>query len=435
MSAKEVFVLWLNCRRYGGCAGFRVHLADARHGVPPLAARHLQEAIIGSTLMYESEVTWRGQRGMGRTFQRSINRMSRATLGVLPSTPVAFLQAEGGSIPATARLNRRQEAFAIRLSSTSGEPHGSLLRSRVGLGARLRGAVPEAERGGVERVGFSRGLVFPGEVVVPAEGRRSEDKEEGTKHAVDEARKMSGDMDTIWTDGSRLENGRVGAGIAWFEKGEETTGRIEVARRDIRTAGQRREGGRTYHGRCRSLVRAGAGWRSSGFGLGGGHEAYDAEVAALVYGLIQLHGRAERGRAYTIFTDSTTAMRRITGDAPGPGQEMATRAIEIAERIVDQGNSITIRWTPAHRGVEGNERADQAARGAAELPPLRTTRDRFSLAYLGRRATERMPRRWRDDTRTRGSGRRAFKVPDHRARPGIRPRFRTARKGIAARFF
>ena len=88
----------------------------------------------------------------------------------------------------------------------------------------MRGAVPEAERGGVERVGFSRGLVFPGEVVVPAERRGGEDKEEGTRHAVDEARKMSGDMDTIWTDGSRLENGRVGAGIAWFEKGEEDRG-------------------------------------------------------------------------------------------------------------------------------------------------------------------------------------------------------------------
>ena len=182
-------------------------------------------------------------------------------------------------------------------------------------------------------------------------------------------------------------------------------------------------------------MRAGAGWRSNGFGLGGGHEAYDAEVAALVYGLIQLHGRAERGRAYTIFTDSTTAMRRITGDAPGPGQEMATRAIEIAERVVGQGNSITVRWTPAHKEVEGNERADRAAKDAAEFPPLRTTRDRFSLAYLGRRATERATRRWREDTRTRGSGRRAFILPDHQTRPGIRPRLRTARKGVAARFF
>ena len=66
-----------------------------RHGVPPIAARHLQEAIIGSTLMYGAEVAWRGQRGMSQTVQRTVNRMSRASLGVLSSTPVAFLQAEG----------------------------------------------------------------------------------------------------------------------------------------------------------------------------------------------------------------------------------------------------------------------------------------------------------------------------------------------------
>ena len=72
---------------------------------------------------------------------------------------------------------------------------------------------------------------------------------------------MSEDTDTIWTDGSRLEDGRVGAGIVWFEKGEETKGKIVVARRDGRTAGHRREGGQaTYQGRYRSVAVAEAGW-------------------------------------------------------------------------------------------------------------------------------------------------------------------------------
>ena len=30
----------------------------------PISARHLQEAIVGSTLMYGTEITWRGQRSM-----------------------------------------------------------------------------------------------------------------------------------------------------------------------------------------------------------------------------------------------------------------------------------------------------------------------------------------------------------------------------------
>lgn len=158
---------------------------------------------------------------MSRAFQRSINRVARATLGVLPSTPVAFLQAEGGSMPAVARLDRRQEAFAIRLASRSEGPHGRLLQSRVGLGLRLKEAIPEAERGRVEQINGSKGLVFPGGVDIPGEHVGKEEKEEGVSLAVEEAKKMSEDMDTIWTDGSRLEEGKVGAGIAWFDKGDD----------------------------------------------------------------------------------------------------------------------------------------------------------------------------------------------------------------------
>ena len=32
------------------------------------------------------------------------------------------------------------------------------------------------------------------------------------------------------------------------------------------------------------------------------------------------HGE-EKGRDYTVFTDSRAAMARVTNDAPGPGQE------------------------------------------------------------------------------------------------------------------
>ena len=85
------------------------------------------------------------QKGIGRTFQKSAKRM-KASLGVLPSTPVAFLQdlpereeyvgvsgvlpstpvaflqAEGRSLPARARLEKRQAAFVIRLARPPADP-------------------------------------------------------------------------------------------------------------------------------------------------------------------------------------------------------------------------------------------------------------------------------------------------------------------------
>jgi hypothetical protein len=76
-------------------------------------------------------------------------------------------------------------------------------------------------------------------------------------------------------------------------------------------------GGHPHHDRDRP------GWRSNGFRMGGGHEAYDAELAAVVYALVHFHGRDQEGHDYTIFTDSVAAMRRMMGDAPGPGQDMA----------------------------------------------------------------------------------------------------------------
>ena len=128
-------------------------------------------------------------------------------------------------------------------------------------------------------------------------------------------------------------------------------------------------------------------------------------------------------------------MRRIVGDAPGPGQEMAVRVTELAPRVIDNGNFITVRWTPEHKGVEGIERVDRAARDAASLPPLRATRGRFGLSFLRRRATERATRAWRMDIEERNHGQRAFRLPTARSRSGIRPQLRRVTRGVAARFF
>lgn len=55
---------------------------------------------------------------MRDSVQRAINRMSRASLGVLRSTPVSFLEAVGGSMPAEPRLQFRQACYAGRTASS-----------------------------------------------------------------------------------------------------------------------------------------------------------------------------------------------------------------------------------------------------------------------------------------------------------------------------
>lgn len=76
---------------------------------------------------------------------------------------------------------------------------------------------------------------------------------------------------------------------------------------------------------------------------------------------------------------------------------MATH--EVGRRIAGRDNEDTIRWTPADRGVEGNDIADTWATAPAEgRPPeddpayIRET----SLSHMARRATEAKSRAARD---------------------------------------
>ena len=150
---------------------------------------------------------------------------------------------------------------------------------------------------------------------------------------------------------------------------------VMVERRWFVKAGKRgSKAARTYHDGHRSFRGAQSGWRGVGFGMSTGHEAYDAELTAIAYGLHLLKRTEERGRNFRAFTDFTATMARLINDAPGPGQEMAIVIIDLVQELVDQGNTVTIRWNPAHRAVEWNEQAGQVAQEAATLPlPRRMT--------------------------------------------------------------
>lgn len=76
--------------------------------------------------------------------------------------------------------------------------------------------------------------------------------------------------------------------------------------------------------------------------------------------------RNEEGARYTIFSDSTAALTRAMSDQVGPGQAFARASIEVAERLVARGYSVTLLWVPAHKGVEGNEAVDDFAKAAGE---------------------------------------------------------------------
>jgi len=110
----------------------------------------------------------------------------------------------------------------------------------------------------------------------------------------------------IWSDGSRLENGRCGAGIAWQE--------------------------------------AGVAWKTKEIPLGKGQEVFEAELLGVVRAL-QVAGKVGDRRPVTILLDPQaviTRLQRQQHTEPGPDQALAIQAHAIAKRLYAQRRQPTI---------------------------------------------------------------------------------------------
>ena len=131
--------------------------------------------------------------------------MGKAALGAFQSPPLGIVMAESGLTPARALLNHRQARFAQRLYARPADGQGTeeiLARERAAVTTRVRAAAavrPDL----VERQEWSRGRIFPGRMEIG-------DRDEAFVLAKDWNR-----GDTFWTDGSRLDSGRMGAAVAW----------------------------------------------------------------------------------------------------------------------------------------------------------------------------------------------------------------------------
>jgi len=139
---------------------------------------------------------------------------------------------------------------------------------------------------------------------------------------------------TMSTDGSRLDDGATGYSVVW---------------------------------------KRGLTWAGAKVHMGNNQEAYDAECAALAHALELAAQRSTTPERVTIFSDAQAAIRRMASDDPGPGQQYALQARKhiTTLRRARKGIVIEIRWCPAHKGVAGNEKADEWAKIAAGEPNTR----------------------------------------------------------------
>jgi len=169
--------------------------------------------------------------------------------------------------------------------------------------------------------------------------------------AAREANRLDRPGLTIFTDGSRLENGATGYAVTW---------------------------------------KKGISWKGHKTHMGWGQEAFDAECATLAMALQVAAARSHTTGAVTIFTDAQAAIWGMASDDPGPGQKYALEARRhiAALRAKEPNGRVEIRWCPNHQGIEGNEVADKWAKLAADEPDAHGV-EWFSTTNLDGSASER----------------------------------------------
>ena len=261
--------------------------------------------------------------------------------------------------------------------------YGQHLAQQVSIGFSIDPAY------GVEPVVHQKPMEFPGKIII-----------QEAKAAIWEAKNDTSCL-ALWSDGSKVESG--GAGIAFVWKNPAFY-RWEV---------------------CKTT-------------LGENKEVLDAELWGISQALkIALKETTPKkvGRI-TVYSDAQMAIKQLQEAKSNAGQALRIQIYKQARQLRAYGGEVIVRWIPGHSGVEGNERADKAAKEASADSRAQVARW-SSLTHVKKKITDAKNSEicsWhqsRNEERERRS--QSFYVP--RLKIGIHPVLGQAPKRYASRFF
>jgi len=307
----------------------RLRTLTTTYGIVPESIRAVQVEGVQAVALNGSEL-WSDPEEAGRRddLQLLPNRQARSILGALPTTPWGALMRESGLTPAPVVLVSRQQQFAARLADACSGKVKELHRI-PSSGAPICRVVKEQH----EHCRTTEGMLWPapGEESVVRTiilDDTTAAKRTAQRWAREKEVKIGAGVWMWWTEGSRSDDGRVGA---------------------------------------EALFKDGNKWRSCRSFLGTGRmEVFDAELCAIGLALgetIEKRGTLQRHGVKTvaIFSDSQTAIRRAAHLEPGLGRRLVRRMNRRAWALLAHGIATGIHWVPGHPGIPGHEEADDEA--------------------------------------------------------------------------
>jgi len=333
----------------------RVRSMMMKKGWSSEGCKRIQVAAVQAVALYGFELWWHGQENRAQEVQRLLNEQGRRVTGCFKTTPQGALMNDAGLRPAKALLNNQVRLYKLRqMMMPDAQGGGRMLEIWRNVLQRVEGIdelIPEDKP--FERRSYER-------TTVPTEKRRLkggviiQDEEQ----AMQEAKAERGGL-VLWTDGARKEDEWVGCAVVWKEEGR---------------------------------------WNKRRTHLGRQKEAFDAEMYAMSEAMKIADEKAEKEKftRVTVVTDSQATLRRIQSDKPGPGQVLALRTMNWTDALARKNIQVEYRWVPAHKGIEGNEEADQHTTKTAykhcgsytETQDPLTFSDYVSFAHVSRRFTE-----------------------------------------------
>jgi len=302
----------------------RVRSLMTKRGLSSEGCKTIQVVAVQAVVLYGSELWWHGQKDRAHEVQVLLNEQGRRVTGCFRTTPQGALMNDPGLRPAVALLHNRARRYKLRqMMMPDAQGRGRMLGVRRNVLERAEGIdelIPEDEP--FERRSYERTTLLTenrrlkGRVII-------QDEEQALKEA-----KAERDGLVFWTDGSRKEDEWVGCAVVWEEEGR---------------------------------------WRKGRVHLGQQKEAFDAEMYAMLEAMKVADEMAERKEVtrVTVFTDSQPTLRQIQWDEPGPRQALALRIMNWVDALGRKNIQVEYRSVLGHKGIEGNEEADQQATKAA----------------------------------------------------------------------